>query len=120
VVEKLQGGWGRDDLDYPVPGKGEPDEGADFRGGSGAADNGGQDTAGSAAGQDVTPICMANWSTSWRMPAGAVVCRSRTSWCTEGRPPVSAEAAALIERLATENSGYVQPEIMWNSLTVGQ
>jgi putative transposase len=31
-----------------------------------------------------------------------------------GRPPVSAEIAALIERLATENPGYVKPEIMWN------
>ena len=31
-----------------------------------------------------------------------------------GRPPVSAEIAALIERFATENHGYVQPEIMWN------
>jgi putative transposase len=31
-----------------------------------------------------------------------------------GRPPVSAEITALIERLATENNGYVKPEIMWN------
>jgi putative transposase len=31
-----------------------------------------------------------------------------------GRPPVSAEVAVLIERLATENRGYVKPEIMWN------
>jgi putative transposase len=31
-----------------------------------------------------------------------------------GRPPVSAELATLIERLATENHGYVKPEIMWN------
>jgi len=30
------------------------------------------------------------------------------------RPPVSAEIAALIERLATENHGYVKLEIMWN------
>ena len=37
-----------------------------------------------------------------------------------GRPPVSAEIAALIERLATENNGYVKLEIMWNSLTVSQ
>jgi putative transposase len=29
-----------------------------------------------------------------------------------GRPPVSAEIAALIERLATENNGYVDPGIM--------
>ena len=31
-----------------------------------------------------------------------------------GRPPVSAEIAALIERLASENSGYVDPGIMWS------
>ena len=31
-----------------------------------------------------------------------------------GRPPVNAEIAALIERLATENNGYVEPGIMWN------
>ena len=31
-----------------------------------------------------------------------------------GRPPVSAEVAALIERLATENNGYVEPGVMWN------
>jgi putative transposase len=31
-----------------------------------------------------------------------------------GRPPVSAEIAELIERLATENNGYVKLEIMWN------
>ena len=31
-----------------------------------------------------------------------------------GRPPVSAEIAALIERLATENDGYVEPGIMWS------
>ncbi len=31
-----------------------------------------------------------------------------------GRPPVRAEIAALIERLATENHGYVKLEIMWN------
>ena len=31
-----------------------------------------------------------------------------------GRPPVSAEIAALIERLATENNSYVEPGIMWN------
>jgi hypothetical protein len=37
-----------------------------------------------------------------------------------GRPPVSAEIAALIERIATENHGYVKLEVMWNSLTVGQ
>jgi putative transposase len=31
-----------------------------------------------------------------------------------GRPPVSAEIAMLIERLATENHGYVEPGIMWS------
>jgi len=31
-----------------------------------------------------------------------------------GRPPVSAEIAALIERLAAENNGYVNPGIMWS------
>ena len=31
-----------------------------------------------------------------------------------GRPPVSAEIATLIERLATENHGYVDPGIMWS------
>jgi putative transposase len=34
-----------------------------------------------------------------------------------GRPPVSAEIAALIERLATENNGYVDPGIMWSLAT---
>ena len=38
----------------------------------------------------------------WTYPRGA------------GRPPVSAEIAALIGRLATENSGYVDPWIMWS------
>ena len=37
-----------------------------------------------------------------------------------GRPPFSAEIAALIERLAIENHGYVKLVIMWNSLTVSQ
>jgi len=36
-------------------------------------------------------------------------CPSRT-----GRPPVSPEIAALIERLATENNSYVEPGIMWS------
>ncbi len=31
-----------------------------------------------------------------------------------GRPPVSAEIAALIERLAIENPRYVKPGIMWS------
>ena len=31
-----------------------------------------------------------------------------------GRPPVSAEIAVLIGRIAIENHGYVKPEIMWN------
>ena len=31
-----------------------------------------------------------------------------------GRPPVRAEIAALIERLATENHGYVDLRIMWS------
>ena len=31
-----------------------------------------------------------------------------------GRPPVSTEITALIERLATENHGYVDPGIMWS------
>jgi len=31
-----------------------------------------------------------------------------------GRRPVSAEIAALIERLATENHGYVNLGIMWS------
>ena len=31
-----------------------------------------------------------------------------------GRPPVSAEIAALIQRLATENNGYVNLGIMWS------
>ena len=31
-----------------------------------------------------------------------------------GRPPVSAEVAALIERLATDNNGYVDLGIMWS------
>jgi putative transposase len=35
-----------------------------------------------------------------------------------GRPPVSTEIAALIERLATDNHGYVDLGIMW-SLAAG-
>jgi len=35
-----------------------------------------------------------------------------------GRPPVSAEIAALIGRLATENTGYVEPGIMWSRAAV--
>jgi hypothetical protein len=31
-----------------------------------------------------------------------------------GRPPVGAGITALIERLATENNGYVEPGIMWS------
>ena len=31
-----------------------------------------------------------------------------------GRPPVSTEIAALIERFAIENHGYVEPGIMWS------
>ncbi len=31
-----------------------------------------------------------------------------------GRPPVNAGIAALIERLATENTSYVDPGIMWS------
>jgi len=38
----------------------------------------------------------------------------RATWNRTGRPPVSAEIAALIERLATENNGYVDPGIMWS------
>ena len=37
-----------------------------------------------------------------------------------GRPPVDAKLVALIEQMARENPGYVQPEIMWNLLTVSQ
>jgi putative transposase len=33
---------------------------------------------------------------------------------TPGRPPVPAEVRALVEQLARQNPGYVQPEIMWN------
>jgi len=42
-----------------------------------------------------------------------LVTRKWTYTNRTGRPPVSAEIAALIERLATENNGYVKPEIMW-------
>jgi putative transposase len=40
---------------------------------------------------------------------GKWTCPQRT-----GRPPVRAEIAALIGRLATENHGYVDPGIMWS------
>jgi putative transposase len=43
-----------------------------------------------------------------------LVARKWTYPSRSGRPPVSAEIATLIERLATENNGYVKPEIMWN------
>jgi putative transposase len=55
----------------------------------------------------VTPGTVLRWhrrliTRKWTYPSRA------------GRPPVSAEIAALIERLATENDGYVEPRIMWN------
>ena len=55
----------------------------------------------------VTPGTVLRWhrllvTRKWTYP-------SRT-----GRPPVSAEIATLIERLATENNDYVEPGIMWN------
>jgi putative transposase len=31
-----------------------------------------------------------------------------------GRPPVDPQIAALIEQMARENPGYVEPRIMWN------
>jgi putative transposase len=31
-----------------------------------------------------------------------------------GRPPVDAQVAVLIEQMARENPGYVEPGIMWN------
>ena len=43
-----------------------------------------------------------------------LVTRHRTYPHRTGRPPVSAEIAALIERLAAENNGYVDPGIMWS------
>jgi putative transposase len=55
----------------------------------------------------VTPGTVLRWhrrlvTRKWTYPHGA------------GRPPVSADIAVLIEQLATENHGYVEPEIMWN------
>ena len=38
----------------------------------------------------------------WTYPHGA------------GRPPASAEIAALIGRLAAENNSYVDPGVMWS------
>ena len=37
-----------------------------------------------------------------------------------GRPPLAGELAGLIVKLARENPRYVEPEVMWNWLTVGQ
>jgi len=31
-----------------------------------------------------------------------------------GRPPVDVKVAVLIEQMARDNPGYVEPEIMWN------
>jgi hypothetical protein len=31
-----------------------------------------------------------------------------------GRPPVDARLAELIEQMARENPGYVEPGVMWN------
>src|SRR3989440_8024740 len=43
-----------------------------------------------------------------------LVTRKWTYPSRTGRPPVSAEIAALIAWLATENNSYVEPGIMWN------
>jgi putative transposase len=55
----------------------------------------------------VTPGTVLRWhrrlvTRKWTYPRGA------------GRPPVSTEIAALIGRLATQNSGYVELGIMWS------
>ena len=55
----------------------------------------------------VTPGTVLRWHR--RLVTRKWICPNRT-----GRPAVSAEIAALIEQLATENNGYVKPEIMWN------
>ena len=55
----------------------------------------------------ITPGTVLRWhrrlvTKKWTYPHGA------------GRPPVDDGIAALIERLATENNGYVDPGIMWS------
>ena len=60
LIEELQSSGSRNDLNRPAPVQGKLDKGADCRGGSCAADDDRQDTAGCAASQGVTPICVAN------------------------------------------------------------
>jgi putative transposase len=48
-----------------------------------------------------------------------LVTRKRTCPNRTGRPPVSAEIAALIERLATENNGWGYKRIQGELLKVG-
>ncbi len=55
----------------------------------------------------VTPSTVLRWHR-------CLVTRKWTYPNRTGRPPVSAEVAALNERLATENNSYVEPRIMWN------
>jgi len=55
----------------------------------------------------VTPGTVLRWHR-------CLITRKSTYPNRTGRPPVSAEVAALIERLAAENSGYVDLGIMWS------
>jgi len=64
-------------------------------------------------GMLVTPGTLLRWHQR-------MVTKKWTQPKAPGRPPLAGELAELIVKLARDNLGYVEPEVMWNWLTVGQ